>query len=130
MAVSTPTLQTSTTLTFFASSDGAGERELRPGEKLCFNIPATHRQRLVRNVTLVHRKDAKYFASITQKPAGGYWDNQGAYVSVTVADERGEPYKYPRTKFAEPRDPRDPEHEGLHDWQHYCGICLNSCFAF
>jgi len=94
-------------------------RELRPGEKILFIIPDKFRKRIVRDVTLLHRKAEKYTKNIG---VDGY-DPHGAYSEVKIQDMKTgkwlgwrDPSGYNSVKFAEPRPSGDPENEVLHDW--------------
>ena len=113
-------LSTSTTLTYHVGPTAESEVELRPSQKLVFHLPAGYQSRFLRNIILVHRKDAKYVGSVV-KDGDGYWDNEGAYSMVRVGASTGKWFEYPSAKFAEPRHPSEPEHECLHDLQDIFG---------
>ena len=97
----------------------SGGRELRPEHSIGFTIPKEFRNRLVRDVTLKHRKDQKYAKDIGPDRHDPY----GAYSLVELHDRLSDrwlswsdPKGYSPTKFAEPRPSSDPENEVLHDW--------------
>ncbi|MCA9309533.1 hypothetical protein KC973_04080 [Candidatus Saccharibacteria bacterium] len=92
--------------------------ELRPGRALAFVVPEDMAGRVVRDVTLRHRKAEKYRVEGSKD-----YDPQGAYSRVEVHDdETGEwrgwrdPKGYNPDKYAEWRPASDPENEVLHDW--------------
>lgn len=94
-------------------------RELVPGHKLIFLIPDEFKDRVVRDVTLKHRKADKYCKDI----GADRHDPHGAYSLVELHKTDTEdwvgwkdPKGYSPIKFAEPRSANDPENEVLHDW--------------
>lgn len=112
-----PELRSYTTLAYeFPEHDG---RALSPGHRFAFVIPESFRTRLVRDVILRHRKDARHAVDIGPDRHDPY----GAYSRVELHDpETGDwrgwrdPKGYSPDKFAEPRPANDPENEVLHDW--------------
>lgn len=94
-------------------------RELLPEHRVGFIIPKEFRNRLVRDVTLRHRKDHKHAKDI----GTDRYDPHGAYSLVELHDQSSnkwmswsDPKGYSPIKFAEPRSASDPENEVLHDW--------------
>jgi len=120
---SKPDYATSTTITWAIDKTNYLGIELHPGDQFIFDVPKQYQAGIVRNVILSHRKDSKYDASVTYNPDGTFWDSQGAYDTITCRNIKN---KYEEgwiaKKFAEPRDPSNPEVENLHDWVEYVGI--------
>lgn len=112
-----PEVRSYTTLEYEMSEhDG---HELAPGRRLIFIVPAEFRNRVVRDVTLRHRKSEKGRELI----GADRHDPHGAYSRVEIHDPhtdawRGwrDPKGYSPDKFAEPRPASDAENEVLHDW--------------
>jgi len=97
--------------------------ELHPDDIFLFDVPKAYQSGIVRNVILVHRKDAAFDASVQYNDDGTYYDTQGAYDTINCRDIKTKQQKgWIASKFAEPRSPSEPEIENLHDWVYFVGI--------